>query len=311
MAEGNGVWENGERDPLLGPLLERAARMDEDLSILQYTLARGAPSLHAGVRWVYDSWAQDLERIAGLLGRQQFQRADALLGKWCTCTAANQLDGMGRWLLGRSLMLMGDAQRDRGHLRGLRSADYWYRRAQTVFYQLHAEGGTAQAELSRAVVAEMTGQVLAAAERYRRLANDERLSQRDRARARLWVGTALSKNQQYEIAVPAMAESAQIFEELDESEDWAVAHQKIGLAQRSAGRLDDALHHIEVARGILSELAPLQRVRLDTAHAHCLLTDPATRGEGLITLRSSRDLAGHYGLAHQLRSIDRIHAQFA
>jgi hypothetical protein len=55
----------------------------------------------------------------------------------------------------------------------------------------------AQVELSLAVVTEMTRQPRPAARAYARLAVDERLSARDRARARLWIGTALSKDGQH------------------------------------------------------------------------------------------------------------------
>lgn len=311
MGSSKDVWESGPADPLLRPLLERAARIDEGLSVLQYTLRRSASHRHVQLPWDHDSWAEDLERIAGYLGRQQFERADTLLIRWTHGPSPGQSGETEMWLQGRTFMLMGDAQRDRGRLTGPLSADYWYQGAHGIFQQLHAKRLAAQAELSLAVVTEMTGHVRTAADRYRALANDERLSQRDRGRARLWVGTALNKNRQHESAVHAMAESAQIFENLDEPEDWAVAHQKMGLAERSAGHLDRALQHIQIARKVASDLTPLQRVRLDTAQAHCLLTDPATRGEGLSTLRSSRELADRYGLAHQLRSIEAIHAQFA
>ncbi|TXS50478.1 hypothetical protein EAO75_12080 [Streptomyces sp. uw30] len=46
----------------------------------------------------------------------------------------------------------------------------------------------------------MSGQLESSARQYELLALDERLSPRDRARARLWVGTALSKEGNNEYA---------------------------------------------------------------------------------------------------------------
>ncbi len=63
------------------------------------------------------------------------------------------------------------------------------------------------------------------ARRYAQLASDERLSARDRARARLWVGTALAKDGDHEYAARAMAGAARRFEELGEAQDWSVAQQ--------------------------------------------------------------------------------------
>ncbi|MEV6348259.1 hypothetical protein [Actinoplanes sp. NPDC051851] len=74
------------------------------------------------------------------------------------------------------------------------------------------------------------------------------------------------------------------FDELTEPEDWSVAEQKIALAHRGAGRLDDALRHIDLARSSSTTPSPLQQVRLDTAHGHILLTDPATHNEGISIL---------------------------
>jgi hypothetical protein len=55
--------------------------------------------------------------------------------------------------------------------------------------------------------------------------------------------------------------------------------------------------------------APLQRVRLDTAHGHILLSDPATRDDGRAVLDRAATMAAQYGLSHQLRSIEGIRAE--
>ncbi|GAA1997291.1 hypothetical protein GCM10009799_25400 [Nocardiopsis rhodophaea] len=50
----------------------------------------------------------------------------------------------------------------------------------------------------------------------------------------------------------------------------------------------------------------MQRVRLDTAHGHILLSDPATRGEGSALLSKAETTAARYGLHHQVRSIEAV-----
>ncbi len=52
----------------------------------------------------------------------------------------------------------------------------------------------------------------------------------------------------------------------------------------------------------------MQRVRLDTAYGHILLSDPATRDDGLLVLGQAIRTAARYGLVHQLRSIEGIKA---
>jgi hypothetical protein len=54
----------------------------------------------------------------------------------------------------------------------------------------------------------------------------------------------------------------------------------------------------------------MQRVRLDTAHAHVLLSEPATRTEGLQVLDRTAKDATYYGMAHQLRSIENIRTTY-
>lgn len=47
------------------------------------------------------------------------------------------------------------------------------------------------------------------------------------------------------------------------------------------GDLNRALHFIDIARDTAVTRSPMQRVRLDTAHGHILLSDPATVDDGL------------------------------
>lgn len=91
--------------------------------------------------------------------------------------------------------------------------------------------------------------------RYKALGDDERLAIRDRTRARLWIGTALSKEGENDYAVWVMTAATREFEDL---EDVALMN----------GSSD----------------SPMQRVRLNTAHAHILLSDPMTADNGLAIL---------------------------
>ncbi|MBV7670002.1 hypothetical protein STHAL_11020 [Streptomyces halstedii] len=52
----------------------------------------------------------------------------------------------------------------------------------------------------------------------------------------------------------------------------------------------------------------MQRVRLDTTHGHILLSDAATRDDGIHVLDQATRTAAQYGLVHQLRSIEGIKA---
>lgn len=87
-----------------------------------------------------------------------------------------------------------------------------------------------------------------------------------------------------------------------------MAHQKLALARRGAGDLTQALHFIDIARNSGTTDSPMQRVRLDTAHGHVLLSDAATRDDGLLVLDQAAKVAAQYGLVHQLRSIEGVKA---
>jgi hypothetical protein len=72
------------------------------------------------------------------------------------------------------------------------------------------------------------------------------------------------------------------------------------------GDLSRAQRLIAVARDSSAGDTPLQMVRLSTAQAHFLLTDPATRTEGLALLDGTAGLAAASGLSHQLTTIESI-----
>lgn len=107
-----------------------------------------------------------------------------------------------------------------------------------------------------------------------------------------------------------MDEAIQRFEQLEEPDDWSVAHQKLALAYRGAGDLGNALRYIEVALANRSADSPMQRVRLDTAHAHILLSDKATSDNGLRLLDEAADTSRTFGMSHQLASIEGIRSVF-
>lgn len=265
------------------------------------------PRLTESSAWDYETWADDLDRVVVSLSRQDFRAATPLVERWLArFPGPGALDDRGAYLRARTLVLHGDARRDQGMLAGPGSAGHSYRQARQLFGGLDIPRRIAQIELSLAVVTEMAGQHQDAARQYARLADDERLSPRDRARSRLWIGTALSKDGEHDYALQVMNTASREFEALDEAEDWAVAQQKLALACRGARRLSDALRYIDTARASSTAATPMQRVRLSTAHAHILLSDTATAADGLALLSEAAQLAAESGLSHQLRAIEAI-----
>jgi transcriptional regulator with XRE-family HTH domain len=262
------------------------------------------PTRQSPSAWDFETWADDLDRAVIALSRQDFTTSTLLAGRWLARFPEGQLDARGLYLYARSLVLLGDAHRDQGRLQGPRSAASSYRRALSVYGELDIPRRAAQVELSLIVVSEMGGELQAAARGYALLAHDERLSGRDRARARLWIGTALSKDGEHGHAARVMTEAAREFEDLGEAEDWSVAQQKLALARRGAGNLAEAQRLIAIASGPTG--TPLQKVRLSTAKAHILLSDTGTRTQGLALLDETARIALDSGLSHQLRSIESI-----
>ncbi|MBS2531606.1 hypothetical protein KGQ20_02345 [Catenulispora sp. NF23] len=254
----------------------------------------------------YEAWAEDLDRAIIALSWQNFTSAGELLDRWLAPLDPAELDDRGLYLYGRSLTLLGDFHCDQGALLGPQSAESTYRTARDVFTQLGIPRRVAQIELSLAVVAEMSGDAVSAGRQYDQLAVDSRLSARDRARAALWVGTALSKQDQHEEAISVMVAAARMFETLGEPDDWSSAQQKIALAHRGTGNLTGALRHIELAHSTGRAHSPLQRVQLTTATGHILLTDPATQDEGVVRLEHAEKVAAGANLGHQIRSIGKI-----
>jgi hypothetical protein len=247
-----------------GQLLAATTPYPDTQAILDTTLAWAEPEVHlrfeaivaelrrasaAGYAPVprqsanldFEAWAEDLDRAVVAISWQNFRHAGELLNRWLAPLEPDQLDDRGLYLYGRSLTLLGDYHCDQGALLGPRSAESTYRKARSVFAQLDIPRRVAQIDLSLAVVMEMSGDAVGAGRQYDLLAVDNRLSARDRARAALWVGTALSKQDQYEDAVSVMVTAARMFETLGELEDWSSAQQKIALAHRRAVRRPSSL----------------------------------------------------------------------
>lgn len=256
--------------------------------------------------WEYESWADDLDRVVVALSRQDFCSAESLLSRWLGRFKARELDEKGLYLFARSTALLGDLKRYQGTSTGLRSAQHSYAGARVVFTQLGNSRRVAQLDLSVTVVLEMSGQLESAARNYEALADDTRLSRRDRTRARLWVGTALSKDGRHDYATRVMQAAIRDFEDLGEPDDWSVAHQKLALARRGAGDLTTASRYLDISRTTGTPESPMQRVQLTTAQAHILRTDPATLDDGLRLLDEATGIAARSGLGHQLRSIEAI-----
>lgn len=312
-------WEKGGADieprpdtqAILDVALSRSAaavhlRFETILSEVS-GLGRAVRVTAAGPRvWDYETWADDLDRVVVALSRQSFALAEDLLGRWLLRYRPDELDERGLYLFARSTALRGDLQRDRGALLGPTSASGLYTHAHSMYTQLGIPRRVAQLDLSLAVVTEMAGRLDQAATAYETLAVDERLARRDRARARLWVGTALSKGGEHDYAARVMTFAIKDFEDLGEPDDWSVAHQKLALARRGVGDIGAALQLIDVARSTAATDAPLQRVRLEVAYGHILLSDPATVDDGLRALDHAAQTATQVGLTHQLRAIEDI-----
>lgn len=312
-------WEaaGGSRQPqpamqaALDTVLARAA--PDALMRFEKLLADPAPicARRPTARWDYESWVDDLDRARLYADRQNFALASRLVERWLGRVASADLDEKGHYLSARSLVLLGDIQRDQGELTGPGSARSAYSKALSVFGELNAEARVGQVELLLTVISEMSGEIEQSARAYLTLADDPRLSLLDRARARLWVGTALTKSralteEKAVAAVSAISGAIEELEGLDEPDEWSVGHQKLALANLAAGNPEVAHRSIDIAVAHGRDDSPLQRVRLDTARAHILLADNETRGSGLTLLERSRSLAVKHKLAHQLASIDLL-----
>ncbi|MQA02158.1 MAG: hypothetical protein GEV07_05335 [Streptosporangiales bacterium] len=253
-----------------------------------------------------ESWADDLDRAHIYLNRQDFRTTAIMLQRWLTPYAPASLDDRGLYLRGRSLMLLGDMRRYQGMLVGPLSAQQAYQEASSLFTQLDIPRRLAQIELSVAIGVEMYGDLQTSASMYRQLATDERLRDYERARARLWIGTSLTKSGDIEPAMREIDAASHAFEDLGEPDGWGIAHQKRALAQLAAGDLRNATRSIDLAASHRREDSPFEQVRLGTARGHVLVMDRRTADEGLRVLTHARDVATKHGLNHQLQWVEKI-----
>lgn len=289
--------ERAVLDPLLVHALEHLSPPNP------LTLTDRSPVLDASD---LESWADDLDRASIYLSRQDFRTSAIMLERWLNPYPPANLDDRGLYLRGRSLTLLGDMRRYQGILVGPLSAQQSYQEASSLFAQLDIPRRLAQIELAVAISVEMYGDLQTSAGMYRQLAADERLRDYERARARLWIGTSLTKSGDVEPAMREIDTASHAFEELGEPDDWGIAHQKRALAQLTAGDLRSATRSIDLACSYRREDSPFEQVRLDTAHGHVLVMDPRTTDEGLRVLAQARDVATRHGLNHQLQWIDKI-----
>ncbi|MGH3614316.1 MAG: helix-turn-helix domain-containing protein [Pseudonocardia sp.] len=313
-AAGAASFPRPDTQAMLDTVLERADGWGQQrFEMLCRPVAGSSPvTALRGQRWEFESWTDDLERASVALSRQDFGAAGTLVERWLTRFPPAELDERGAYLHARTLILQGGIRRDQGRLAGPGSARVSLLAARDGFVRLGIDSRVAQTDLGLVVLQEMGGELETSARGYESLSRDGRLSGRDRALALLWVGTALSKVARSDAtahAIEMMVIASEAFERLDEAADWSVAQQKLALAHRARGDLGRALLFIELAVRNKVDDSPMQLVRLNTARAHILLTDPATSGEGLRVIGGARDMAALHGLRHQLDSIARIRGE--
>jgi hypothetical protein len=315
-AAGTATFPRPEAQAMLDTVLSRAEGAAQQRFEMLCRSGLG-PSLVAPLRpqvWEFESWTDDLERASIALSRQDFTSAGTLLERWMLRFPVTELDERGGYLHARSLVLQGALRRDQGRLAGPGSARSSLTAARAEFARLGIESRVAQTDLGLTVLEEMGGELESSARSYELLSQDSRLSERDRALAVLWVGTALSKvgrADATECAVNMMTTASETFERLDEAADWSVAQQKLALAHRARGELGRALWFIDLAERNRIIDSPLQFVRLNTARAHILLNDTGTCAEGIRVIERAREMAAMHTLRHQLDSINRIYAEMA
>ncbi len=233
------------------------------------------------------------------LSRQNFAFADSLLTPWLGRFRAPKLDEKGLYLFVRSTALLGDLSVVLGTPMPAQARS--------------SPSSTSPAALpTRPVPRRRHRDVREAGDRRPQLRNPRRRPPALPPRpgiARLWVGTALSKDGQHDYATRVMQAATRDFEGLTEPDDWSVAHQKLALAVAAPTTSPRPCTSSTSPATAGTTESPLQRVRLDIAHGHMLLSDTATREDGHLVLDQAAQVAAQYGLVHQLRSIEGIKAK--
>lgn len=315
-AAGAATFPRPDSQAMLDTVLSRADGAAMQRFEMLYRSGTG-PSFVVALRpqsWEFESWTDDLERASVALSRQDFGSASTLVDRWMMRFPISDLDERGAYLHSRSLTLQGGIRRDHGRLAGPGSARSSLLAARDGFARLGIDSRVAQTDLGLVLLREMSGELESAARDYEVLAHDERLSGRDRTLALMWMGRALSKAPrlaQTAHAIDMITMASEAFERLDEAWDWSVAQQKLALAHRARGDLGRASRFIDVAERNKVDDSPMQLVRLRTARAHILLSDPGTHSEGAMVIGGAREAAARHGLRHQLDSIARVRTEMA
>ena len=313
-AAGAATFPRPDTQAMLDTVLERAdGWAQQRFEMLCRSGTRPSPvTAVRAQRWEFESWTDDLERASVALSRQDFGAAGTLVERWLTRFPPAELDERGAYLHSRTLILQGGIRRDQGRLAGPGSARASFLAARDGFARLGMDSRVAQTDLALVLLTEMGGELESSARGYEAFTRDIRLSERDRGLALLWMGRALSKIAHPDAAAHAvelLVVASETFERLDEAADWSVAQQKLALAHRSQGDLGRASWFIDLAVRNKVDNSPMQHVRLNTARAHILLTDPATTAEGSRVIDGVRDVAALHGLRHQLDNIARIRGE--
>lgn len=254
-----------------------------------------------------EEWEFDLELAGTLVTQQAFADVDRLVAPHLSSASRRRHpDGpSATTLLARSFELMGDAQRDRGKLDGENGARRRYRDARELNLQLGRVTRANSNELMIAVCQEMTGHLTAARRSYQRLtqSTDEPVFDFDRERARLWIGTVLTKQGDGESALVPILQAISHFAEVGDNRMQGNAFQKLALAQLESDHPNLAQSSIEFADEYSDASTPLAFVRLVSAKAH-VARKYGDRSSSDALFEEARTLAQANNLDHQVLSIE-------
>ncbi len=204
-------------------------------------------------------------------------------------------------------MAVGHARRDQGRLSGLSGAFALYKLAAAIFRESGELARQTYAELLAAVCVEMSGYLSEARVLYQGLADATGASASTKARARLWVGTAATKQDDYGAARGAITGALAEYEALALPAEFRDAHVKLGLLEAHAGNIDAALELLsDVARGSERQGGiAIVKLRLASADVGRLSGDA---GSAFAALEAAWQTIEAGGLAHQAHSHNRLFA---
>jgi len=287
--------------------------LDHQLILTLTQLLDERPMNRDGGDFIYEksleAWEYDLELAGNSVARQAFADVDRLLAPHLSSASRREYSNgpSTATLLARSFELTGDAQRDRGDLDGANGARRRYRDARELNLQLGRLARANSNELMIAVCQEMTGHLTAARRSYLRLSQstDESVFDFDRERARLWIGTVLTKQDDGESALVPILQSISHFAEVGDNRMQGNAYQKLALAQLKSDHPNLAQSAIEFAEEYSDASTPLARVRLMAARAH-VARKCGARPFSDSLFEEARTLAQANNLDHQVLSIETL-----